>query len=36
MKLTGFALLACLFTLSGLLQLHYLQEEENYFAMVAE
>jgi hemerythrin-like domain-containing protein len=29
-------LLACLFTLSGLLQLHYLQEEENYFALVAE
>ena len=27
-------LMACLFTLSGLLQLHYLQEEENYFALV--
>jgi hypothetical protein len=25
-----------LFTLSGLLQLHYLQEEENFFALVAE
>lgn len=29
-------LLACLFTLSGLLQLHYQQEEETYFALVAE
>jgi hypothetical protein len=29
-------LLATLFALSGLLQLHYLQEEENYFALVAE
>jgi hemerythrin-like domain-containing protein len=29
-------LLATLFALSGLLQLHYLQEEENYFALVTE
>ena len=29
-------LLACLYGLHALLQLHYLQEEENYFALVAE
>ena len=29
-------LLACLYGLHALLQLHYLQEEENFFALVAE
>jgi len=29
-------LLACLYGLHALLQLHYLQEEENYFALAAE
>ena len=29
-------LLACLYGLSAVLELHYVQEEESYFALVAE